>query len=161
MKNPGEQLPGIQIRNKQRRHKIISPLVASFCAEVFKSFDLSNTAISIAFVSPHEMRLLNRQYLKHDYATDVLSFSYERLVVEGLPFLGEIIIAPEIAVIHANRYGVNPEKELRKLLVHGILHLLGYDHEADRGQMNRLQTKLLRRKQLVNFPPLAMMKETR
>jgi probable rRNA maturation factor len=161
MKKPGEQLPGIQIRNKQRRHKINPPLVASFCAEVFKSFDLSNPAISVAFVSPQEMRLINRQYLKHDYATDVLSFSYERQVVEGLPFLGEIIIAPEIAVIHAIRYGVNPEKELRKLLVHGILHLLGYDHEADKGQMNRLQTKLLRRKQLTTFPPLAIMKEPR
>jgi probable rRNA maturation factor len=161
MKNPGEQLAGIQIRNKQRRHKINSASVASFCTAVIKSFDLSSPALSIAFVSSREMRLINRRYLEHDYATDVLSFSYERPVVEGLPFLGEIIIAPEVAALHAIQYGVDAEKELRKLLVHGILHLLGYDHETDKGQMNRLQTKLLRRRQLASFPPLAMMKEPR
>jgi probable rRNA maturation factor len=161
MKNPDEQLAGIQIRNKQRRHKIYSASVASFCTAVLKSFDPSSQALSIAFVSPQEMRSINRRYLEHDYATDVLSFAYERAVVEGLPFLGEIIIAPEVAALHAVQYGLDPEKELRKLLVHGILHLLGYDHETDKGRMVRLQTKLLRRKRLVDFPPLAMMKETR
>jgi len=117
--------------------------------------------LSVVFVSPREMRVMNRRYLGRDYATDVLSFCYEQPVVEGRPFLGEIVIAPEIAALHAVRYGVNPEKELRKLLVHGILHLLGYNHENDRGEMNRLQNKLLRRKLLADFPPFAIVKESR
>jgi probable rRNA maturation factor len=161
MKNPSEKLAGIQIRNKQRRHKIHTASVASFCAIVLESFDLSGQALSIAFVSPREMRLINRKYLEHDYATDVLSFSYDGPVVEGLSLLGEIVIAPEIAALHAVRYGVEPDQELRKLLVHGILHLLGYDHETDKGQMNRLQTKLLRRKQIANFRTRAMIKVPR
>jgi probable rRNA maturation factor len=161
MKNPGGQLSGIQIRNKQRRHKIKSASVGAFCATVLKSLDVSNPSLSIAFVSSREMRMINRRYLEHDYATDVLSFAYESPVVEGLPFLGEIIIAPEVAALHAIQYGVDPEKELRKLLIHGILHLLGYDHETDKGQMIRLQTKLLRRKPLASFPPLATMKGMR
>lgn len=81
--------------------------------------------------------------------------------MDGMPFLGEIIIAPEIAVDQALRYRIGPERELRRLLVHGILHLLGYDHETDEGRMNRLQTRLLRRKSLVDAPPLSDLKVSR
>lgn len=107
------------------------------------------------------MRSLNRRYLQRDYATDVLSFSYEGVMAGSVPFLGEIIIAPEIAVHQAARYKVSPEREIRKLLVHGILHLLGYDHETDSGRMNRFQTKLLRRKAFVNSPALADLRVNR
>ncbi len=135
--------------------------MSSFCSAVLRALDRSGAALSVAFVSPRDMRLVNSRYLGHDYATDVLSFSYEEPVVEGIPFLGEIIIAPEMAAFNAHRYRARPEKELRKLLVHGILHLLGYNHETDRGQMNRLQNRLLRRKLLADCPPLAIMKESR
>jgi probable rRNA maturation factor len=74
------------------------------------------------------------------------------------PFLGEILIAPEVAVSQAVRYAVSAEKELRKLLVHGILHILGYDHETDKGQMEQLQAKLLRRKLFSNPPSLLIEK---
>jgi probable rRNA maturation factor len=117
-------------------------------------------ALSVVFISAREMRLMNSRYLGHDYATDVLSFSYERPMVEGRFFLGEIIIAPEVAALQAIHYKSRLEKELRKLLVHGILHLLSYDHETDKGQMNRLQAKILRRKLPDDFPLLVIMKET-
>jgi probable rRNA maturation factor len=106
------------------------------------------------------MRSINCRFLERNYATDVLSFSYGKLRMEGVLFLGEIVIAPEIAVNQAVRNGVSPEKELRKLLVHGILHLLGYDHETDRGQMNRIQTRLLRRKFFLDSPVLMQSKST-
>ena len=92
--------------------------------------------------------MLNRLHRGKDYATDVLSFSYEGERDDGLMFLGEIVIAPEVACENARRWNSLPERETRKLLVHGILHLLGYDHEADRGEMNRLQERLLRRRLL-------------
>jgi len=107
------------------------------------------------------MRALNRRYLKRDYATDVLSFSYGRIKVDGAPFLGEIVLAPEIALQQAKRYRTLPERELGKLLVHGILHLLGYDHETDQGQMNRFQKRLLRRKFFRSAASLAELKVTR
>ncbi len=88
---------------------------------------------------------MNRRFLRRDYATDVLSFGYGKQMVEGRPFLGEVVIAPEVAWRQAFRWHNRPEREFRRLLVHGILHLLGYDHETDSGRMNRLQRKLMRR----------------
>jgi probable rRNA maturation factor len=104
------------------------------------------------------MRSLNFRYRQKDYATDVLSFSYEGEVVDRLMFLGEIIIAPEIAMNQARQYGVTPELELRRLIVHGVLHLMGYDHESDQGQMNRLQNRLLRRRFFLEAPPLGVLR---
>ncbi len=97
---------------------------------------------------------MNDRYLGRNYATDVLSFFYGGITMDGLPFLGEILIAPDVAVEQAKRYGTSNEREIRKLLVHGILHLVGYDHEVDEGQMNRTQRNLLRRKSIRNSPPL-------
>jgi probable rRNA maturation factor len=105
------------------------------------------------------MKKLNKRYRNNNYATDVLSFSYDEEVVEGAPFLGEIIIAPEIAINQAMRYGVRPELELRKLLVHGTLHLMGCDHETDTGQMNRRQHQLMRRRFFSGAPLLMESKE--
>jgi len=123
--------------------------------------DCPNHTLSVAFVSAREIHSLNRRYLKRDYATDVLSFSYGNVKMEGISFLGEIVIAPEIAVDQAACFRTSPEKELKRLLVHGILHLLGYDHETDRGQMSRLQNQLQRRKFFQNAPSLADLRENR
>jgi probable rRNA maturation factor len=107
------------------------------------------------------MQSLNMRYRGKDYATDVLSFSYDEEIVEGEPFLGEIIIAPEVAANQAAQYGVCPEQEFRKLLVHGVLHLIGYDHETDIGQMNRMQHQLMRRRFFLDPPLLIKSKENR
>jgi len=104
------------------------------------------------------MRALNSRYRQKNHATDVLSFSYGEEVVDHMAFLGEIIIAPEVAVNQALRYGVRSEWELRKLVVHGVLHLMGYDHESDSGQMEHLENKLLRRRFFVKAPPFGELK---
>ena len=101
-------------------------------------------ALSVVFVGARRMRALNRDYRGRDSITDVLSFSYGEVTSEEVPFLGEIVISPEVACRNAVRYGVSSEREIQKLLAHGILHLLGYDHETDKGEMNRLQIRLLR-----------------
>ena len=116
--------------------------------------------LSIVFVGAEEMRKINKHYLGRDYATDVLSFSYGKVKMDGLYFLGEIVIAPGIAVRQAIRSRVSPERELRKLLVHGALHLLGHDHEKDKGEMNRIQAGFLRRRFFLNPPPLTQWKVT-
>jgi probable rRNA maturation factor len=151
----------IQVQSRQRRYKIHHESVALFCAALLRSLGHPNQAVSIVFVGARMMWMLNSRYRKKDYATDVLSFSYGDVNVDQMPFLGEIVISPEIAMRQAIRCGVRPEKELRKLLVHGTLHLLGYDHETDGGRMNRIQTKLLRRKFFIDGPSLADLKGNR
>jgi probable rRNA maturation factor len=153
-KIPKKVLRRIQVLNKQRRFRICRDSVTSFCEEILRSLDLPDRGLSVVFVGAREMREVNGAYRGKDYATDVLSFSYEGVVVEEVSFLGEIVIAPEVAANHAIRYGTTPERELRRLLVHGTLHLLGYDHETDKGQMNRLQGNIWRRKFFLSSPPL-------
>jgi probable rRNA maturation factor len=142
---PRKLLTRIQVRNKQRRYKIDRIAVAVFCSEVFREIGESDPALSLAFVNSKEMQALNNRYLQKNYATDVLSFAYGEKTIDERTFLGEIIIAPEVSFRNARQFRVHPEKELKKLLIHGILHLLGYDHQIDEGRMERLQTNLMRR----------------
>jgi len=79
--------------------------------------------IDISFVNKEEIRKLNKKFRKKDKPTDVLSFVYEG---EGL--LGDVIIAPEMARGSAKRFGVTYKAELKRLVIHGVLHVLGYEH---------------------------------
>src|SRR6478736_7857112 len=93
--------------------------------------------LSVALVSDRRMRSLNRQFRGKDYATDVLSFpSADR------GFMGEIVIASGVAARQAREAGHAPTTELKILALHGLLHLLGYDHEADQGRMAKAEARL-------------------
>jgi len=134
------------VSNRQRIIRIDPGAVEIFCGALAKSLNLSDRAFSVVFTGTASMRRLNREWRKKDRATDVLSFAYADEVVDGMPFIGEIVIAPEIAALQAVQYGASPEREIRKLIVHGALHLAGYDHEIDGGEMTRLQNRVLRRR---------------
>ena len=82
-----------------------------------------------------EMRRLNREFLRHDYATDVLSFPGE---TEGTG-LGDIAISAERAATQAQEFGHTHMEEVQILILHGLLHLCGLDHQADRGEMARAE----------------------
>ena len=114
--------------------------------------------VSIALVSDQRIRALNRTYRRKDYVTDVLSFpnapprrtrtsqpvvsSVSSLVTR---FLGEIVIARGAARRQAREARHSELTELRILALHGLLHLLGYDHERDRGLMRRTEQRLRRK----------------
>jgi probable rRNA maturation factor len=159
--NPTNPLVCTQVQNRQRRYKIHRNAVVLFCAALLRSLGHMSETVSVVFVGARTMRALNRRYRQIDCPTDVLSFSYGTMEIDHIAFLGEVVIAPEIAVRNAARWGTCPEKELRKLVVHGILHLLGYDHETDKGRMNRIQNKMLRRKFFRHAHSLADLKENR
>jgi probable rRNA maturation factor len=103
--------------------------------------------VGIALISDARMRALNRHYRQVDCATDVLSFTggsgFERL--PPLRWLGEIVIARGVARRQARQAGHSDLTELKILAVHGLLHLLGYDHEHDDGRMRRVEGQLLRK----------------
>jgi probable rRNA maturation factor len=118
-------------------------------------------SVTIALVSDQRIRALNRTYRRKDYATDVLSFPAfargtsarasarqafsPRSPVPGpLGFLGDIVIARGVARRQAREAGHSERTELKVLALHGLLHLLGYDHERDEGRMRRVERRLRR-----------------
>jgi probable rRNA maturation factor len=103
--------------------------------------------VSIALVSDRRIRALNRRYRRKDRPTDVLSFRSEPelLALSHEPFLGEIVIARGVARRQARHAHHSELTELRVLALHGLLHLLGYDHERDGGEMRRAERRLRRK----------------
>jgi probable rRNA maturation factor len=95
--------------------------------------------MTVAIVSDARVRALNRKFRKKDRATDVLSFPSEE---PG--YLGDVVISGGVAARQARAAGHSLATELRVLALHGLLHLLGYDHERDDGQMARLERRLRR-----------------
>lgn len=95
--------------------------------------------LGIALVSDARMRTLNKSYRRKDYATDVLSFDGDGV--------GDLVIATGVARRQAGEAGHSYQTELRVLALHGLLHLLGYDHEdpEDNGRMQRMETRLRRK----------------
>jgi len=105
--------------------------------------------VTVALISDQRMRQLNATYRKKDSATDVLSFPAlgPGALAPG-PDLGDLAIALGVAKRQAREYGHSLATEIRVLALHGLLHLLGYDHEADQGQMRRLEERLRQRARL-------------
>jgi probable rRNA maturation factor len=107
--------------------------------------------VAVALVGDRRMRALNLTFRGKDYATDVLSFPAEHesrsrsartpSIVGAAP-LGDIVIATGVAARQAARLGHSVRDELRVLALHGLLHLLGYNHELDAGQMARAERRL-------------------
>jgi probable rRNA maturation factor len=104
--------------------------------------------VTIALVSDARMRILNRSYRAADYATDVLSFPAEDRGAPTDPadsFLGDIVIAKGVAARQARERGHPLATELRILALHGLLHVAGFDHERDGGEMAALERRLRRK----------------
>jgi probable rRNA maturation factor len=95
--------------------------------------------VNVLVTSSRELRALNRRFRRKDKPTDVLSFPAlaERMA-------GDIAISAEIASGSARSYGHTPAEELKILVLHGVLHLAGYDHESDNGRMSRKENRLRR-----------------
>jgi len=88
-----------------------------------------------------ELRRLNRRFLSKNHATDVLSFPQFPAPSPQPPFLGEIAISAERAKAQARTYGHSTNDEICILMLHGVLHLMGMDHEEDRGEMRRAESR--------------------
>ena len=101
---------------------------------------VSEASISCAVVSDREIRRINRQYLQHDYATDIITFPLEERPLEA-----ELVISADTARRQAAEYGVSMREECARLAIHGVLHLTGYDDtdEELRVKMKRREDRLL------------------
>lgn len=134
----------IDIINRQRKRKLNAKHWREFMAEALKTIRRDQRDVSIVFASDPIIRKLNRQFRGKDSATDVLSFpsNPEPFEQTNHPHLGEIVISVQRAAAQAKDNGLTLQNEIEQLVLHGLLHLCGYDHETDNGEMNRLELKL-------------------
>ena len=129
--------------NKRAVHSLISLLKLEF--------GLSISFLSISFISSKELRVINKKYLNHNYDTDIITFNYSKKVSE---IDGEILISFEVAGINAKNYKVKYNKEISRLIIHGVLHLLNYDDNNKKNKtiMKQMENELINR---YNFTLLA------
>ena len=97
--------------------------------------------LSLSLVGKTRMRSLNRKYRGRDYPTDVLAFPMESMGEQTEIFLGDVVICLPMAIGQASRFGNSADQEILRLLIHGTLHLLGYDHEQSLREATRMQRK--------------------
>ena len=133
----------IEIINNQRKIKLDRNLFQTFSEDLSDSItETDKKSFTIAFVSDRKMRELNKQFRGKNSTTDVLSFPFEPDDFDtDENNLGEIIISAEQAQRQAIENHLTFEQEIKQLILHGVLHLCGYDHETDDGEMNALELK--------------------
>jgi len=132
----------IEAVNRQRKIKVDTQLWETFAERAAHAIGKKGSSATIAFVSDKTIRQLNRQFRGIDKATDVLSFPAADSDNRNL---GDIAISVETAATQAKENGLTFDEEVAQLILHGLLHLAGYDHETDNGQMNRLELRLRRK----------------
>ncbi|WP_225072270.1 rRNA maturation RNase YbeY [Desulfuromonas sp. CSMB_57] len=121
----------IHIENRQKSQKIETAVLAKVAQTILNASGCPDGELSVLIVDDAAIRIINRDYLQRDRATNVISFSMQEGEQAGLHpnLLGDVVISAETAARDAAEAGLGFESELYFLLLHGILHLLGYDHE--------------------------------
>jgi probable rRNA maturation factor len=139
------------VLNRQRELAVDLAAMRAFVKRLRGVWHLGRREFNVCFVGDREIRRLNVIYRGKRQPTDVLSFpwqadseTWESGAGRAIPetFLGDIVISVQTARRNAGREGHSTANELRWLIVHGLLHLLGYDHERDGGEMNQVELSL-------------------
>jgi probable rRNA maturation factor len=146
----------IAVTNRQRALRFDRRRLIRLARSVLRQEQVAAAQISVAILDDAAIHAINRQFLNHDYPTDVISFLLDcSLAVTRTPaerprsmrrgvakvIEGEIVISAETAVRNADRFGIRPQQELALYLVHGLLHLCGYDDRTPK------EKRLMRRRE--------------
>ena len=131
---------GHVIIDKQRKHVIDRAGLRRFVSRLVMDLEIEGRQFAVVFITDAAMREYNRTYRGYDKSTDVLSF-----VGDG-GYLGDILISSETAYNQARKSStLSFQTNIHRLIVHGLLHLMGYDHETDNGEMRAIERRLRRR----------------
>ena len=133
----------VEVVNRQRKIRVDLNRWQQFSEKALSVLPTAAEAVTVAFVSDRQMRELNRMWRHKSGTTDVLSFpsSSESFENED-PGLGDVVISLEQAKRQAKENGLSLNDEIAQLILHGMIHLCGFDHETDKGEMNRLEIRL-------------------
>ena len=136
----------VQVATEQVRIPVALSQVQRIAESVLRAERVRDACISIAFVSDRRIAALNWSHLRHRGVTDVISFGLAPVTESG-PVTGDVYIAPAVARRNALTHGAPVREELLRLVVHGVLHVLGHDHPVDDSRyaspMWRRQERLL------------------
>ncbi len=144
------------IDNRQRVVRVRLRPLEEFLQNIGEEIGLGPECVAVRLIGDGEMARLNESYRKKKGPTDVLSFPVtedsakpgtlrQQVRKASGEFLGDIAISPKVARRNAKTLGRQLPEELKVLILHGVLHLLGYDHETDRGEMERIERRLRRK----------------
>ncbi len=140
---------GVEFRCASAKGRRYSRALKRDATSLMKAAGLPDCELSLTLTSDASIRALNREYRNQDRATDVLSFSQleerdgappdPRAVrnIEGMP-LGDVVICIDTALAQSREFGVAPAERLRTLMIHGFLHLLGYNHERSPSEARKM-----------------------
>ena len=135
---------GVLLRNDHPKINIDSDDINKKIETVMNNLDCLNQEVSILLTADADIRELNQQFRSIDQATDVLSFpqnAEEDPPIPGELILGDIAVSLDTAQVQAKEHGLTFEEEIILLLIHGILHLLGYDHEISEQEEEKMRSK--------------------
>ena len=135
----------VEVSSTVRRLPLTEKRVRSLVEATLAAERITDAMISIAFVGRTAIARINRQYLEHSAPTDVISFGMGR-ETPTMPAIGDIYICPEVAARNARSHGVRIADELSRLVVHGTLHVAGYDHPDDE---TRISSEMWKRQERI------------
>jgi probable rRNA maturation factor len=134
------------IVNRQRRVPVAIHPLQQFYERVRVELGFAPESVTIQLISDDTMAQLNQTFRKKHGPTDVLSFPANGdRPSQGAQYIGDIAISPETARRNARRFSRSLPVEMRILILHGMIHLAGFDHETDRGEMDRFERRLRKR----------------
>ncbi len=131
----------IRFIRKVRGYNIKIKELKMVAEKVLRHYRRENENITVVLCGNRLIKKLNREYLSKNSPTDVISFPIHEIVEDG-KYLGDIAISIPYALKSAKERGETLEDELKILIIHGVLHLLGWDHENDSGEMKKEENKL-------------------
>ncbi|MEO8325334.1 MAG: rRNA maturation RNase YbeY [Nitrospirota bacterium] len=131
----------VWLRSHLRRVSVRPTTVRRLTQAVLQQAGYPSANLSLTFVGKTRMQKLNRTYRERDYATDVLAFPMQDVLQSSLAFVGDVVICIPVALAQASRFDNTPDEEILRLLIHGTLHLLGYDHETTEREAKRMKRK--------------------
>ena len=131
----------VLVRHGLRRYSVRIPALTRTAQCLLDLTGEAESELSVELVSSPRMRRLNREYRGQDRPTDVLAFPFREAPGPASALLGDVVIALPVAISQARQYGYSVDEELIRLLIHGVLHLVGYDHEQGEREARRMQRK--------------------
>jgi probable rRNA maturation factor len=133
----------VHFRWERRPSQPAAEALRRVVSETLRRLDVSESDVHVLVTGDVQMRRLNRGWRDQDLSTDVLSFPDGDLLPSRRVLLGQIVVSLDAARRQAGELGHTELRELEELVLHGTIHLLGYDHERDQGEMDELELKLL------------------